>query len=570
MSIQVRAILPVAVLCLWMCSLSAGAEDSWLCPWRMPVPVVELNTGYHDKAPFLSFDGLTLVFSRDDAPGSNYSRIYEARRSTVSEPFAEATEVSSLNYPGGHVSGPWLSPDNLRLYYYVTGGPGRRLKVTQRDSQDEPWGPGRDISELNEWGDLASPTLTEDERIMVFAGYSVLGGRGEWDLWMADRADRDSPFGNIVNLDSLNTSATDVHPSISPDGLTLYFMSKRNGASQIFRAHRDSLDAPFDAVEHMTMLDTPNGNSEFPSVSADGTTLYFGRWPNGEDMDICVSHSRNVYHVDGVHGRNSWDGLSSQTAFRTIQKAINKAVDGDVVNVYPGVYQEETRFLGKAITVRSIADAAIIEAPDGLGVSFYMGEGPDTVLRNVVIANSYVGILCTHSSPTIANVTVVGNVLGVEAYGDSDPDIRNSIFWSNAESDLYGCQATYSCIERGGEGEGDFSDDPLFVDAERGDYHVRSERGRYWPKHDVWVLDDVSSPCIDAGDRAGDFSREPMPNGARLNVGAHGGTAFAERSETPFDVDVNDDGLVDESDLDLFLDLWEQQVQPESPTVVRR
>jgi hypothetical protein len=231
------------------------------------------------------------------------------------------------------------------------------------------------------------------------------------------------------------------------------------------------------------------------------------------------------------------------------------------------------RFLGKAITVQSALDAAVIEAPEGFGVSFYMGEGADAVLRNFVIANSYVGILCTHSSPTIANVPVVGNVLGVEVYGDSNPSISNSIFWGNVESDLYGCLASYSCIESGGEGEGNFSDDPLFVDPENGDYHVRSQRGRYWPEHDVWVLDDVNSPCIDAGDPAGDFSRESLPNGGRLNVGAHGGTAFAERSELPFSLDVNCDGLVDANDLELFLDLWEQQTQSqsESPTTgVRR
>jgi len=282
------------------------------------------------------------------------------------------------------------------------------------------------------------------------------------------------------------------------------------------------------------------------------------------------SLTAHALYVDGTHGDDQNDGLRSLTALATIQKAIEFAADGDVVNVYPGVYREEVRFLGKTITVQSALDAAVIEAPDGLAVSFYMGEGAYSILRNLVIANSYVGVLCVHSSPTIANVTVVGNVLGAEAYGDSDPDISNSVFWGNAESDLYGCHATYSCIERAGAGEGDFRDDPLFVDAESGDYHMRSERGRYWPDHDVWVLDDVSSPCIDAGDPAGDLSREPLPNGGRLNVGAHGGTAYAEKSEMPFDVDVNRDGVVDESDRNLFLYLWEKQMASQSPGVAVR
>jgi len=61
-----------------------------------------------------------------------------------------------------------------------------------------------------------------------------------------------------------------------------------------------------------------------------------------------------------------------------------------------------------------------------------------------------------------------------------------------------------------------------------------------------------------------------LPNGGRLNVGAHGGTAYAEKSEMPFDVDVNRDGVVDESDRNLFLYLWEKQMASQSPGVAVR
>ncbi len=89
----------------------------------------------------------------------------------------------------------------------------------------------------------------------------------------------------------------------------------------------------------------------------------------------------------------------------------------------------------------------------------------------------------------------------------------------------------------------------------------RSQRGRYWPEHDVWVLDQVTSPCVDAGDPAADFSCEPTPNGGRLNIGAHGGTAYAEMSEMSVRSDVNGDGSTDANDLQLFLDLWNRQSQ---------
>jgi len=240
--------------------------------------------------------------------------------------------------------------------------------------------------------------------------------------------------------------------------------------------------------------------------------------------------SAGCLYIDAAHGSDRGDGLSFSTAFATIRKAIGAARAGDTLNVLPGVYREEISFLGKAITIQSAGDAAILEAPEGTAVSFSSREGAGSVLRNLIIRNSSVGIWIADSSPTITNVTVTGNVLGGEAYGKSDPVVSNSIFWGNFESDLYGCKATYSCIERGAAGEGNFRDDPLFVNPGNGDYHLRSTQGRYWAAQDTWVLDETTSPCVDAGDPAADFSCEPEPNGGRLNVGAHGGTAYAEKS----------------------------------------
>ena len=49
-----------------------------------------------------------------------------------------------------------------------------------------------------------------------------------------------------------------------------------------------------------------------------------------------------------------------------------------------------------------------------------------------------------------------------------------------------------------------------------------------------WVQDEVTSPCIDAGDPASPVSEEPLPNGGRINMGVYGGTAEASKSyQTP-------------------------------------
>jgi len=96
-----------------------------------------------------------------------------------------------------------------------------------------------------------------------------------------------------------------------------------------------------------------------------------------------------------------------------------------------------------------------------------------------------------------------------------------------------------------------------------GDYHLRSEAGRWDSLTQTWVMDDVTSPCLDSGDPDMPVGQEPNPNGGRINLGAYGGTAEASKSagvqtictEYP-EMDFNNDCKVDQLDLELFMEHW--------------
>ncbi|HUS71936.1 MAG TPA: LamG-like jellyroll fold domain-containing protein, partial [Sedimentisphaerales bacterium] len=274
-----------------------------LAEWTEPVPVSEINTAYNDKPSFLSFDGLTLYFSRSETDTFNYSRIYQATRPEPYGSFTSVEEISTLNYSEGHVYVGWVSPDNLRMYYMrvepgstppppwppLSTGPIGRLKVTERASIYDPWLPGTNISELNALGDVYIPSLTEDELTIFFTGINLPGRQG-YHIWMATRPDMNSPFGNVRNLTEINSAAGEVGPHISPDGLVLYFTSNRNGIGLCFKATRASVGDPFGNIEQLSFLDSPGSSVGNVFSSSDGTALYFNKKINEQTWDAYVSY----------------------------------------------------------------------------------------------------------------------------------------------------------------------------------------------------------------------------------------------------------------------------------------
>lgn len=144
--------------------------------------------------------------------------------------------------------------------------------------------------------------------------------------------------------------------------------------------------------------------------------------------------------------------------------------------------------------------------------------GPSTVaIENVTVADH----VCPGTVPDGAAVVLEGG---------SAINLRNAIFWGNTREFVTLSGGTFAIVYSITQqtGVGNVNANPLFADAGNGDYHLRSAGGRYTTSG--WVVDAVTSPAIDAGDPASDFSQESQPNGGRINLGAYGNTAHASRS----------------------------------------
>jgi FlaG/FlaF family flagellin (archaellin) len=269
-------------------------------------------------------------------------------------------------------------------------------------------------------------------------------------------------------------------------------------------------------------------------------------------------------------------------------------------------------YMGGGIECRNssptIKNCIITKNTAGWGGGIMLRESNASVINCIIsqnrgwdaaggIYNSY------YSITTINSCTITGNkasdVGGILCSG-SKASVNNCVLWANRswyESEVrlqYDSSISISyCDITGGEssvyvdetstlywGQGNIDADPCFGepgywdpngtpgDANDdvwmdGDYHLKSQAGRWEPNSESWVVDDVTSPCIDAGDPLSPIGLEPFPNGGRVNMGAHGGTVEASKSyfgqpvcETIVAGDINGDCIVNFKDFALMALHW--------------
>ncbi len=192
------------------------------------------------------------------------------------------------------------------------------------------------------------------------------------------------------------------------------------------------------------------------------------------------------------------------------------------------------------------------------------------------------------SEVVLANCTISGNHAerscgGIRSTGGSDVRLANCILWGNTGGDSGGQAESAQIVVSGGvdiryccvqgwsgalDGFGNLGCDPLFVDSDGGDFHLKSQAWRWDRLLNRWTYDAVTSPCIDAGNPGWPLGDEPAtvpddPDHAaavnpRINMGAYGGTAEASLASSGWALlaDMNNDDAVDWLDLAHMTAVW--------------
>jgi Tol biopolymer transport system component len=283
-------------------------------------PVV--NSRYWDRDPCISADGMMLFFSSSRPGGFGDGDLWAASRTTINDPWGESVNLGPTVNTVHAEADPSISIDGLSLFFrsYRPGGYGRTdLWVTTRATRGSEWETPVNLGpNVNTAYDEGGPCISADGLSLYFCDYGYPktaprpGGYGGGDIWVTTRRIPSGPWGEPVNLGPLvNTAANEYAPSISADGQMLLFDSERLGGFGQFDLWMVARKTPEDPWGEPVNLG-PNINDladeRDPSVSADGSTLYFGsNRPDGNGhWDIWQVSIEPIVNLSG-------DGIADST-----------------------------------------------------------------------------------------------------------------------------------------------------------------------------------------------------------------------------------------------------------------
>jgi Tol biopolymer transport system component len=276
-----KTISLVLVLALALTAKVTNADFTFGAPTNLGLLV---NSSAADGSPKISADGLTLYFDSLRAGGFGDWDIWVTTRETIHDGWVAPVLLPAPINSVYRDAGPSISADGLSLYFASDRPDGFGsfdIWVTRRKTTEEPWGDPVNLGPtVNSSTYDCHPSISADGLALYFDSVSWLG---LYDVYVTERPTTDSGWRTPVNLGpEVNTIYYELSPDISSDALSLFF--DRRGAA----GDRDIMIATRRNVADdwgIQQLYGPPVNTLYndtdPSIAFDGTVLYFGSYRPG-------------------------------------------------------------------------------------------------------------------------------------------------------------------------------------------------------------------------------------------------------------------------------------------------
>jgi hypothetical protein len=261
--------------------VAAPKSSAWSAPVHLGAVV---NSNSNEQGPTISRNGLSLFFGSARADGSlGDLDIWVSQRGCIADPWSAPVNVLALNSTAFDAL-PSLSPDEHWMFFTSTrlGGSGSAdLWAAYRADRhnDFGWEPPVNLGPgVNSAVFDAAPELTRKRGqvgpLLYFArGANIMA---PLDIYVSEVA-ADGSFGAPLPVAELNSAASDARVSVRRDGLELFFYSNRpgSGLNDLWTSVRQRITDPWSAPVNVgAPVNTPSMEMH-PELSWDRRTLYF-------------------------------------------------------------------------------------------------------------------------------------------------------------------------------------------------------------------------------------------------------------------------------------------------------
>lgn len=286
-----------------------GTYDAWSLATSIEIATPgahpTFNTAALEGCPFAARDGKTFFLASNRAGGLGDIDIYVSTRKSIDDPWGAPVNVGSPVNSASNDFCPTLARDG-HTFYFVSdrlGGCGGddiyKSRWHHRASFDTPANLG---CQVNSAGNEASPfPLPEPGSGEVLYYSSTRSGgfsaelpgavTGDADLYRSER--QRGRFGPGELVPGVNSALNDGQPNVRRDAREIFFFSNRPGtlgSNDIYSASRTKARSDWSAPVNLGPNVNSSASETRPSLSWDGTRLYFGSTRPGEGMsDIYVA-----------------------------------------------------------------------------------------------------------------------------------------------------------------------------------------------------------------------------------------------------------------------------------------